>query len=63
MAPSRSSSDTHLSEKANEVSSIQFNLFTFQLADCREELNKNAENRYLAGICKKTTSILAWHLD
>lgn len=30
MAPSRSSSDTHLSEKANEVSSIPLNLFTFQ---------------------------------
>lgn len=34
MAPSRSSSDTHLSEKANEVSSIPFNLFTFQLEFC-----------------------------
>jgi hypothetical protein len=32
MAPSRSSSDTHLSEKANEVSSNPFNVFIFQVA-------------------------------
>jgi hypothetical protein len=32
MAASRSSSDTHLSEKANEVSANPFNIFTFQLA-------------------------------
>lgn len=46
MAPSRSSSDNHLSEKANEVSSNPFSVFTFQLALYRSLLSVRLDLRF-----------------